>query len=218
MNALSLGFTRPWTVLLPRLTRYLEAEYVDLFFNDGTLRLSSFKAFREHADEERGDLLEGRVAMEIKAPNGQHAIVSMNGQEAYVLCAGTVENKTMEASFATNSGFRILNTLAFADSISKQIAGFVGGFQGPCIYRDDVVIRKEDKNLIKPPDEYNNPEEFSEEYDKYVQRQTIDGYFVKRLKFAHQSEYRFIWFAQGEEKKYLDIKCPEAIKFCEKLS
>ena len=127
MSIVRTGFTRPWEIRVPILTRYLEKEYVELFLMEGKLRLSSFKAFRNNPDEERGDIFEGRASIQISTPNGNHAITGMNGQEAYVLCAGTVDNPNMESSFKTEDGFRILNPLGFADAISRHIPGFVSG-------------------------------------------------------------------------------------------
>ena len=55
MLEINLAFTRPWTVRLPTLVRQMKPEYVDAFFNDGSLRLSSFESFRRHPDEKRKD-------------------------------------------------------------------------------------------------------------------------------------------------------------------
>ena len=119
--------------------------------------------------------------------------------------------------FKTDSGFKILNSLAFADCISHYIPGFIGGYQGLCFYRDDILVTKQDDIPLRTPDTYSNPEEWAAEYDKYIGKQSVDSFFIKYTKYSHQGEYRFIWFAQGCEKKYLKIKCPEAIKHCEKL-
>ena len=68
------------------------------------------------------------------------------------------------------------------------------------------------------PESYSNPEEWATDYEKYVGRQVIDAFFVKLTEYSHQGEYRFIWFAQGSEKDHLDIKCPDALKYCERLT
>jgi hypothetical protein len=218
MNQLKTVFSRPWSIRLPILTRYLEAKYVDAFFEDGSLRLSSFRKFRKSPDEERGDIFEGRVNMEITIPNAHHAICAISGQEAYVMSTTTVESRKLGASLKSDSGFRILNSLAFADCVSRQIAGFLGGCQGLCIYRDDIVIQKKDSEPMRTPESYSNPEERAADYDKYVSKHIVDAFFLKRAEYSHQGEYRFIWFAQGTEKDHLDVKCPDAIKYCERLT
>lgn len=217
MNQLQTVFSRLWNIRLPILTRYLEAEYVNEFFEDGSLRLSSFRAFRNHPDEERGDVFEGRANMEISSPNAHYAICAVNGQETFILSTSTVESRKLKATFSNNSGFRILNSLAFADCVSRQIPGFLRGCQGLCSYRDDILLRKKDDEPMRSPDSYENPEKWAEDYGKYVARQAIDAFFIKRAKYSHQGEYRFIWFAQGSEKDCLRVKCPDAVTYCERL-
>ena len=217
MNTIRTIFSRPWDIRSPILTRYLETQYVDQFINKGKLRLSSFKAFRSNPDEQKGDISEGRVNMQIGTPNGNHVIVAMNGQKAYVLCAGTVEDKNMKASFKTEDGFRILNTLGFANAISSHIPGFVAGMEGLCCYRKDLLIKKDDNKPISNPDTYSNPEKWAEEHDRYVAEQARETFFVKHIDYAHQGEYRFIWFASGNEEDHIDITCPEGKRFCQRL-
>jgi hypothetical protein len=200
------------------LIRYLQQEHVDTFFEGGSLRLSSFRKFRKNPDEERGDIFEGRVNMEITSPNAHHAICAINGQEAYILSTSVIESEELKVVFGADSGFRILDPLAFADCVSRQIAGFLGGCQGLCIYRDHIMMQKKDSASMRAPESYASPEEWAGDYEKYISKQAVDAFFVKRAKYSRQGEYRFIWFAQGQEKDYLDIKCPDAIKHCERLA
>lgn len=217
MSELSIQFARPWSIRTPVLTRYMEKKYVEEFFEHGKMRISSFRSFRKNPDEERGDIFEGRVSAQIKTPNGNHAVIAMNGQEAYVMCTTTVESQKLEASFSTTSGFRILNTIGFANCISSHIPGFVAGLEGLCSYRDETAIRKELESDFPPPDSFPNPENWAKEYDNFVAQQTREGFFIKKLKYSHQAEYRFIWFAQGQEKEYIDIICPDARRFCQQF-
>ena len=195
--------------------RYLGKEYADQFFADGILRLSSFKAFRKHKDEQRKDAREGHASVQIETPEGNHAIAGLNGQEAYVLCASTIESRKLEASFATESGFRILDSVRFAEAISMQIPGFVGGLQGLCVYRDNLLVKKSLEESVKPPDSYDDPEQWAKDYDRFVGIHMRDSLFLKHRSYAHQCEYRFIWFAMGEETRHIDICCPAAAKFCQ---
>lgn len=216
---ISTVFSRRWDLRFPIITRYMETQFVDDFFNEGKIRLSSFKKFRNNPDEQQGDIAEGMASMKIAAPNGNHSISAINGQEAYILCGGTVESKTMETSFKTKDGFRIINTIAFADAISRYIPGFIGGTEGLCSYRENLLINDYDEKPITPPDQFSSPDEWAKDYDKYVAQKASAAFFIKKLKFAHQGEYRFIWFTtSSEEKEYLDIVCPEARRFCQRLS
>jgi hypothetical protein len=217
MNETLNRFAKTWGFRRPTLTRYLQTKYVDEFFNEGILQLSSFKVFRKHPDEERVDIYEGRPMLQIGRPNGSFAIVGINAAETYILCTTSVECLKMEASFDTSDGFRITNSLAFAECISRCIPGYIWGIEGFCDYRDNLLIEKYDSNPIKGPDEYGSLEEWERKTDEYVGQQMIDGFFLKRLKYAHQSEFRMIWCGSGKEQKYLKITCPEARKFCQRL-
>jgi hypothetical protein len=192
----------------------MKAEFVDAFFTDGTLRLSSFEVFRKHPDELRRDSQEGRIVMEIEAPNGKTSILGTNGQEAYVMCASTVE--TTLPSDGSVAAFRILDTLGFANAISGQIPGFLGGTEGLCSYRDNTMLKKRDSRPIASPPDGVDPEKWFEEQQHYIGKHSIDAFFIKESRFSHEAEYRFIWFASGIHKDYLDIKCPAALQFCER--
>ena len=217
MNESTTLFSRPWSIKTPALTRYIKNVHVEEFFESGKLRLSSFKRFRNNPDEEQGDTNEGRASAQIKTRNGNHAIVAMNGQVAYVLCATTVESKNLEASFKTENGFRILNSLGFANCISAHIPGFVGGIEGLCSYRDSIAINKELSEDFPPPDSFPGIEIWSAAYEKFVAQQSREAFFIKLSKYSQQAEYRFVWFAHGKEEEYIDIICPEARQFCQKI-
>ncbi len=218
MNEITTQFVRPWGIKTPNLTRYMEKQYVDDFFEYGKLRIPSFRRFRNNPDEEQGDAFEGMTSTKIATPTGSHAIVAINGQEAYVLCTTTVESKTLQAKFRTEFGIRILNTLGFAHSISAHIPGFIGGLEGLCFYRDDVSINKTIESSFPPRDKFSDPEVMFREHEKFVAAHTKDSLFIKRSKFSHQAEYRFIWFAQGLEQEYVEITCPEARQYCQPIN
>lgn len=217
MLEMNLAFTRPWTVRLPTVVRQMNTEYADAFFNDGSLRLSSFENFRRHPDEKRRDGQEGLVAMEVNTPTGSLSIIGANGQEAYIMCASTVEMPIDENDDSV-SAFRILDTLKFADAISRQIPGFIGGVEGFCIYRKNTMIKKFDPTSINSPPVGANPDLWFKEQKLRTAKFATDAYFMKHISFSHEAEYRFIWFAENSRKQFLDIKCPAAIECCERVT
>src|ERR1700748_3234077 len=99
MQTVLLQFLRAWDVIVPSVIRYLKDVYVDAFFERGSLRLSSFRRFRQHMDEQRGDAGEGSITMEIINPESRHGVVAFNGQEAYVLCASTLQSAEVMRAF-----------------------------------------------------------------------------------------------------------------------
>lgn len=186
-------------------------EYVEAFFLDGSLRLPSFEQFRRHPDEARRDAQEGFVAMEVQTPSGPLHILGANGGEAYILCASTIES----ASSDHVAGIRIIDSVRFADAVSRQLPGFSHGFEGLCTYRDNTFIRKKDNRSIVPPKPDEDPEKWFKEQNQRTGELVVDAYFMKHSSFSHESEYRFIWFADGERQEFVDIKCPAAREFCE---
>lgn len=70
--------------------------------------------------------------------------------------------------------------------------------------------------MFEPPANPEDMDKWASDYDEYVARQTSEAFFIKQLRFAHQNEYRFIWFAQGYEQSELFVVCPEVRRFCEK--
>lgn len=222
MQSIPIQFARPWQIITPSVIRYLEDIYVDAFFGKGSLRLSSFKKFRQHKDEQRGDAGEGSMAMEISNANSHHAVAAVNGQEAYVLCGSTIQSVEVMKTFSgAESGIKIINSVSFADAVARQIPGFVGGFQGACIYTGDRVVRRANVPDMKfpPPETEAEAEKYFAEYEQYLAAQNSnESFLLKLMRFANQSEYRFVWFAMGVERDEIDIECPEAVKFCEKIT
>jgi len=70
---------------------------------------------------------------------------------------------------------------------------------------------------IQPPEDAAQAETWAKEQDAYVGAQTTDAFFVKHRRFQREAEYRFIWFAEGPRRDYLNIKCPSAVQFCERF-
>jgi len=222
MQSMPIQFVRPWQVITPSVIRYLENVHVDAFFEKGSLRLSTFKRFRQYPCEQRGDLGEGRIAMEIKNQISHHTMVAVNGQESYILCGSTIQSIDVMKKFdGAECGINIKNPISFADAVARKISGFVGGFQGACMYTDDRTVRRNNVSDMKfpPPDNEPKMEKWVEEYEKYlVQQNANESFLLKSMRHADQFEYRFVWFADGFEEDYIDIQCPEAIQFCEKVT
>src|SRR4051812_23850100 len=86
-NIMNINFTRQWSVVRPRLYRHLPTTYVDSFFNDGSLRLSSFAQFAKHPDENLRDTGEGRGSRFGIGSQATIAIFGGRGMDCYVLCA-----------------------------------------------------------------------------------------------------------------------------------
>lgn len=219
----TLFFQRPWIILRPRLYRLLEKRYVDMFFEDGSLRLSSFKMFANHQDEQRKDVSEGFGVRVGRGSDHTISIVGGRGSNAYVLCGTIAYMKSIEDDFNQyDACFVIDNTTEFAAAISLQAPSFVAGCEGLVIYQDDtVIIRNTDSQGIlesletnKNPDGTINMDVLSDLHEKVGGTEEL---FVKSSRYARQAEYRLIWETAGETADFIDVKAPDARQFCRRI-
>ncbi|MEI6452600.1 MAG: hypothetical protein WCP98_21970, partial [Actinomycetes bacterium] len=135
---LTVQFTTPWTVFTPAVFRYLKSEYVEAFWADGSLRLSSFAQFATHADEQRHDASEGSASVICRTDDGGGQTIAARavlGQNAYVLCGGTHHDPRLMKAFDCDSYIRIENPIAFGQAVARRISGFSGGAEGLCLYQ-----------------------------------------------------------------------------------
>jgi hypothetical protein len=197
------------------VTRYLPSEFVDSFFGDGALRLSSFKRFRMHSDEVRGDANEGRINVNITMPNAQSVICATSDAEAYVMSTCEVDNQAMRERCG-GDGFRINHLQAFGEAIARRIPGIRGWRHRRCQYQATDVIERTTSEPFQPPPEVAGPD-YKQYLHEFVRRHAADALFTKRAIYEYQAEHRFIWFASGVEQEHRDVKCPEAVQFCQRL-
>lgn len=212
-------FLQPY---IPMVFRYLEKEFVDLFFNEGKLRLSSFKKFHQHTDEQRRDNKEGKNV--ISGYNNEHRIVAVasTGHNAFVLSSSLLYNKQLYKDFNVDDCFIIERPLEFINAISKQIVNFLGVNFGPCLYQSGKTIHRQIHNINFDDLKNNNTSNdidmgklFNSTEDLYMN----DGLFIKPDKYSHQHEYRFVWHTETDQlPEYIDLFIPEAKKFCRKVS
>lgn len=218
------SLSRPWTLRQPYVYRYLERQYVHEFFETGALRLSSFKKFAKHEDEARLDTQEGKglVAHQHKIGKGQSITgYLVYGEDSYVLCGAMRHGVDIMAAFpGANSGFRINDTVRFADCIAHHIPGFKGGSEGPCIYLPKRIVHRNlgpvDETLLHDD---NAPGQFSiEKMQNFLSElDSGDQCFLKHRGFGWQCEYRFLWQATQETNDHIFVSAPEAREFCTRL-
>lgn len=214
----------PWLVVSPRVFRYLPQRFVDAFFEDGTLRLSSFNRFAKHADEERKDVAEGKG---VRTGTGDQLTIVMGsarGSDLYVLCGSLIHSEQMSKTFPDADGaFAIDDTLQFAAAVARALPGFKAGMEGPAIYQDDTTIRRDmgATTLDDLLDASNKPDgTISMDLLPKLQAQVggTEEFFTKSSRYANQAEYRLLWGVEGYATDLIDLKVPEAVQFCRKLT
>jgi len=224
---ISLQTGKPLDIYLPNVYRYMNKEFVELFFEKGVLRISSFKKFKEYPDEIRGDKNEGNggVTGTSDTSGFQFHVMSNVGSDAYMLCGSIIESDKIKKTFNTNACFRIVKPLDFSVAVSNAILGFKQSFQGFCNYREHRIIKK----LIPGMDinDFTGPEgdiiiggEKGNQRTNEILGNGIDLMFLKEKKYQEQFEYRFVWTINSQfypMSEYIDINCKEAAQFCEKI-
>jgi hypothetical protein len=213
------GFPRPWQVRGPRIFRYLNQEYIDAFFDSGSLRLSSFVRFAEHSDEQRFDPDEGEaVAIAYGEPDGVVQVEYQLGAQSYVLSASVVESETLIEAFRVDGYFRIDNTTAFAAQIANTLPYFSGGLEGPCVYGEGRAHSRTGGFSLKDLDSDSDKGIGPKSLEIAQGAVSPSAYFLKERSFSHQAEYRLLWNSSREVSPTIDVVCPEAREFCTKIT
>lgn len=216
----TVNIQSPWHVSPPILFRFMDAQYVKAFFEHGKLRLSSFRQFTQHADEQRLDVEEGEVSLLIQPPSGEqgHAMYAAIrvAASAYALSTTLRNDDWIAEAFGSRAYIKINNPTAFGIAIARRIPGFRLGVEGPCRYQVNRVVYKPLPGITAGDfrDESGAVDlrKISQFFQEHVESYP---YFLKHTRFAPQSEYRFIWECEGECADFLDLVVPEAIQYCE---
>lgn len=208
------SYTKQWRTFSPVVYRYLDRRYVDAFFEDGSLRLTSFAKCKKHTDEQRLDSEEGMLRLAVShAETG--AIKTLYELEftdsVYLLCTTLWHNKQLMQDFSCNSFIRIHDPAEFGRRVSRHVPGFRTGGEGPCMYQHLRLVE------ARLPEEDANADTSSERPGRAKIQALIQQYalFLKHKAFSHQAEYRLVWLSDSKElPEHLDIKVPEARDLC----
>ena len=218
---ITLPIVRNWNVRTPDLFRYMDQKHIDEFFDKGRLRLSSFKQFAKHIDEQRADSREGQNVLVGMGQSFTVLARVQHGMNSLILCTSTVQDDTLMRTFGTNGYFCIKNSTAFGAAIAGRLPGFVEGIEGLCIYGDERIISRRismssiEELKVKPED---NNVSLDNIFALTGQIGGADVFFVKLNQYRHQSEHRFVWNVCYEVEDAIFVECPEAIQFCEKIT
>jgi len=217
--AINAQIQAPWVIIRPRVYRYMKREYVEEFFAKGLLRLSSFKKFSKHEDEQRQDSKEGR-ALNIGRGESSTIVASTGvGVNSYILCGATNDIDEVRNAFNDcDAAIAIDDTYQFATAVALALSGFIAGREGNCIYKEDRRIeRKIEENTVDSLLEKHKLESGGVSMGMITDQMKIVGgveqFFIKESKYSVQCEYRIIWDCSNT-KEYIDIEVPNARQFC----
>ncbi len=195
---------------VPYLYRYENSIFIDRFFNEGELFISSFINFKKYPDNELGDPGEGSLWLTIKEKSNESQILSISEatNNQYCLSTSTVLDDSLKIKFKSDGVFRIIDPNRFVLEITKSLTRVKGVYLGNCIYVAKREITKM-VNAISKDDNLN--------INRATSIAGIEPLFLKKNIHQHQSEFRIIWITDRDVNDGLIIRCPEAIKYCDKI-
>jgi hypothetical protein len=211
-------FIQPY---IPMVYRYLEKQWIDQFFSEGKLRLSSFKKFRKHIDEQRGDKGEGNNILIGTGKDKTIYTVVSTGIDAFVLSTSLLYNHSLYTDFKVDGCFVIERPLEFMQEISKHIPDYKGINFGPCIYKQETLIKRQlpdfDLESLKSEDDPSK-----NDMNKVFATSNLIGgndvLFRKTLKHAPQHEYRILWHSDLKDlPDYIDVIAPNSRQYCREI-
>lgn len=219
---ITIPITYPWHVCTPVVFRFLPEQYVSQFFQDGSLRLSSFSQFTKHSDEQRLDASEGKTMFisRTKQQGGQTLEAqAVHGHNAYILCGSIRYDEELSGAFGCDSYIRINNPTEFGAKVARHVPGLVAGAEGMCLYQRMKIIERDLGYIdLKQFSDPKAPSKINmERLTRFINDQMKHyPFFLKDSSFSHQVEYRFVWITSSPVQDYLDIKVPEVISVCDR--
>jgi len=192
-------------------------KWLDDFFERGELALSCFLKFIHYPDEIRGDKEEGDAMVWFENTKGDTiAVKYQTGENCYVLCTTMTLNDKIISDFNAVGAIKIHNYTFFGLEVMRAIKNCYQGISGRCNYKSSRVFNSSSeymKTIIDRGDHANN----AEFYDELLRITSEYELFLKLKKYEYQDEFRLIWFSNLKVNESIIIKCPEALRHCERI-
>lgn len=207
-----------WRVRKEPIYRLLDnRQWLDNFFSSGELALSCFSKFKNYPDEIRGDRNEGNAMIWFDDADGNtFAYKYESGMNSYILCTTLELTPEVIKDFNAVGAIKIHNPTYFGAEITKVIPGCLQGVEGKCAYEDSRVYKgfSTKINSILNSKNYIDPLLKNELINATNEKEL----FLKLDKYKSQNEYRMLWFVENPVENTLFVKCPDAIRFCERIN
>jgi hypothetical protein len=212
--SVQIPFITPWHIHTPTVHRFLgDQRWVDAFFDTGNIRLAAFQAFRTHPDEVRKDDGEGLFFSrhETDGSNNPAIFVSTSvngdvGRSSYVLCASLRH----DLGKSGKSFFTINDTTSFAYQISRQLPGFVRGWEGFCMYGRERIARSE----ISAASAASMLEGIQAGQPPRLPPIDLTVMFAKPIQYAEELEHRMVFEVDHAVTDAAFVNAPLARQFC----
>jgi len=119
---------------LPTLFRYIAVTYIDRFFEEGTLQLTTYERCKSLEDAARRDVDDGKQQWTVSDGNYVVAGLQTVGRRSYLFCTSLRSDIT---HFTDRTCFAILDPIGFADAVACAIptdeVGLVGRLSGDTV-------------------------------------------------------------------------------------
>ena len=211
--------TKVWNDLnCPQLFRYMEEKYIDNFFENGELRITTLNECRKH-EEIRQDIFEGVLDFihvttddegKVKVPEGMlyildeqdnpisnaKALLVKQLRNCYLLCMSS--NDRLFQKFQCKYAIKIYESKKFYQDVSAVIEDIME----VRIARFGSVFYANDRSKVD------------------LEQRAWDAVFVKNKEFSLECEWRACIIPKGSLNQIqpLNICCPHARRWCEKIS
>lgn len=208
-----------WKVKNYPVYRLLDnTKWIDNFFDSGEIQLSCFAKFRKYPNEIQGDPAEGSALCYFE--DDERNTIGFqyeSGLSSYILSTTEVLSDKIIEDFQAVGAIKILDTTNFALELSKKIAYCFSGLEGRCQYEKGRSFPLKDMKTIARLYKLKNGK-YDDEFRSLLQSM-VNEYelFLKTKKYEYQNEYRFTWHTSIELASSINIKCPEARSFCERI-
>tara|TARA_R100000388_G_scaffold90278_1_gene71552 strand:+ start:102 stop:836 length:735 start_codon:yes stop_codon:yes gene_type:complete len=181
--------------------------HVENFFRTGSLQLGSFDYYNSYDHPEIGDIEEGLVTLLAKTPFGVMGGKYGSGYNNRMFCTylGNADRKTMQR-FGYDDGFVITHPAQFAEAIAESVGARSFTF-GQCLYRPH-------KAVLGFPGSDVDRHQLSHRSGEIVK---AGKYFIKRDRYSHQREFRFLWELPEDVSGAEIFDCSSARQYCKPL-
>lgn len=209
--------------VVPSIYRFMDKKYVDRFFENGELRLSTYRRTRQLEDANRRD--EGEGNNWLFGGDGRRRLEAKTevGSNAYLLCSSLSRNHVKPDGTAYNSCLFIEDPTRFfeiiTDKLMQEEPSLSAALRGPCVYNDKNIVKKIEESMMA--NLFNLPDEQVVSSLMYMTN-FVGGnqaYFTKDMENAWEAEYRMLWLLDKNiDEEHRTIFVPEARDICSSIS
>ena len=207
-----------------QLYRYLEKQYVESFFDTGSLMLTSFVRCRE-LEGARGDRREGKGNFLVAGRAGTIAGLFNTGANTHLLCTSRILAEELRIKFGVDDHFVIRRPAHFLHVVADCLTDIKTAHLGDCSYSDNGFETSSNDSFVEVPPSFEGMSEAehiawfeSEQRRMGATMQTAlgnRGIFTKRHSSYHdEAEFRFAWTLTKPATDLVLVSCPDARQYC----